>query len=300
MSYRGVLAPILTPFNETGAPDAGRYTAFAEQLLEEGCTGLVPFGTTGEANSLALKERQALLEALVDAGIGPEKLLPGVGLCALPETVELTGHALGLGCGGVLLLPPFYYKGVSEEGIYRAVAQTIEAIADDRLNVYLYHIPPVAQVEYSVDLVKRLKRAFPATIAGIKDSSGDWQNTKALIETVPDLEVFAGSERFLLDTLQTGGAGCITASANINATAIRAVFDEWRSPRAPTLQQRISDVRLALQDHPPLIPLLKAIVAHQTKDPLWRAVRPPFVPFDAGETAQIVPDLVETLEEKLE
>jgi 4-hydroxy-tetrahydrodipicolinate synthase len=190
------------------------------------------------------------------------------------------------------MLPPFYYKGVPEDGLFRSFAEVIERVGDDRLRVYLYHIPPVAQVGVSAALVERLLAAYPRTIAGLKDSSGDFEGTRAMIERFGErgFDVFSGSERFLLRTLRAGGAGCITASANVNAAAIAQLYREWRSPGADARQERLDAVRGALE-RTPVIPALKHIVAHFTADPEWRTVRPPLVPLDDARGAALVAEL---------
>ena len=162
----------------------------------------------------------------------PAKLMPGTGSCSLADAIVLTKHAVDLGCGGVLMLPPFYYKAPSEEGLFRFFAEVIEEVDDDELKVYLYHIPPVAQVGFSLPLIGRLIKEFPKTVVGLKDSSGDWSNTAAILETYPGFEVFPGSEVFLLDGLKNGAAGCISATCNVSAAAIRNVYDNWKGPDA--------------------------------------------------------------------
>src|SRR5512133_1322249 len=248
----GVLAPVLTPFDADLAPDAPRWIRLCRWLLDQGLAGLAIFGTTSEANSLSVDERERLLEALLAAGVDPGRLVPGTGCCALPDTVRLTRAAVRAGCAGVLVLPPFYYKGVPEDGLFRSFAEVIERVGDDRLRVYLYHIPPVAQVGISAPLVERLLAAYPRAVAGMKDSSGDFENTRAMIErfAAGGFDVFAGSERFLLRTLRAGGAGCITASANVNAAGIARLYREWRSPGADALQERLDAVRGALERGP--------------------------------------------------
>ena len=274
----GVLAPVLTPFRADLAPNAEGFLGHCNWLLEHGCSGLAVFGTTSEANSLSVEERERLLEHLLGAGIDPAKLVPGTGSCALPDAVRLTRAATRAGCAGVLMLPPFYYKGVNEDGLFRFFAEVIERVGDSRLRVYLYHIPPVAHVGIGPGLVERLLARYPGVVAGMKDSSGDWDNTRAMIERFghSGFDVFAGSERFLLATVRAGGAGCITATANVNAAAIRALFDAWRTDRADGLQQSVNAVRSALERYP-VVPALKAIVAHRARDTGWRAVRPPLV-----------------------
>lgn len=282
---RGVLAPAVTPFRRDLSPDAERFVRHCRWLLAHGCEGLAVFGTNSEANSLSAEERIELLEALVRSGVPASRLLPGTGCCSLPETARLTRHAVEQGCAGVLTLPPFYYKGVSDDGLFRHFAELIERVADERLRVYLYHIPPVAQVGISLSLVERLLAAYPRALAGIKDSSGDWENTQALISAfgARGFAVFAGSERFLLRTLRAGGAGCITAGANVNPHGIASVLAGWRSGEAEALQARADGVRAILQAQPSMIPALKATIARCSDDPAWLTVRPPLVELTADE-----------------
>ena len=286
-NFAGVIAPLITPFGEDGAPDPDRFITHAEWLMSNGCTGLAPFGTTSEANSLGLEERMELLEELVDAGIEPSKLLPGTGMCALTDAITLTQHAVELECGGCLMLPPFYYKGPSEEGLYRYFSEVIEAVGDDRLKVYLYHIPPIAQVGFTLSLIGRLKTAYPDTIVGLKDSSGDWGNTKAILEAFPDLEIFPGSEAFLLDGLRAGSSGTISASANVNPAGLYDVFQHWKSTDADALQNKISGVRKVFQSLN-MIPFIKATVAHYRGDPGWVKMRPPFVELPDADVAKAI------------
>jgi len=288
----GVLAPVLTPFRGDLSPDPARFVRHCRWLLSQGCAGLAVFGTTSEANSLSVEEREALLVELLAAGVDPSKLVPGTGCCALTDTVRLTRAAVRAGCAGVLMLPPFYYKGVSEEGLFRSFAEVIERVGDSRLRVYLYHIPPVAQVGFTLKLVERLVTAFPRTVAGMKDSSGDWNNTKAMLDAFAKsgFDVFAGSERFLLANLRNGGVGCITATGNVNPAAIDRLFREWRSPAAEQLQEGLNALRSAVEKHP-VIPALKAILAQYTGDSSWRMPRPPLVELPAAQSEALLGDL---------
>jgi 4-hydroxy-tetrahydrodipicolinate synthase len=288
---RGVLSPVVTPFDRQLRPDGERLAKHCRWLLEQG-VGLAVFGTNSEANSMSVAEKIALLDELVAAGIPTTRLMPGTGTCAIPDTVELSRHAVQLGCAGVLMLPPFYYKGVSDEGLFRSYAEVIERIGDSRLRIYLYHIPPVAQVPLSLALIERLLKAYPGTIAGIKDSSGDWANTSAMLEQFqsPDFDVFAGSEAFLLRTLRGGGAGCITAAANVNPGPIAQLAHSWQQPDADDQQAALNAVRAVFQQFP-MIPALKAAIAHYSADPVWATVRPPLVELDGQQRALLTQTL---------
>jgi len=269
---QGILAPVLTPFDRDLNPDPRRFSLFCKTLLDEGCAGLAPFGTTSEANSLSLDERERLLDALLEAGIPAERLIPGTGCAALPDTARLSRKAARAGCAGVLMLPPFYYKNLTEEGLYRSFAAAIDRTAESRLRVYLYHIPQVSQVPIPLRVIERLLRAYPGVVVGIKDSSGDFENTRAMLRAFPGFEVFVGTEKLLLANLREGGAGCITATANLNARAIARAFRERTEER----QREIDSVR-ALFESVPLIAALKEAMAQRTGDASWRAVRPPLV-----------------------
>ncbi len=293
---RGVLAPVITPFRPDYSPDTDRFVRHCRWLLANGCNGLAVFGTNSEANSLSSGERMALLEQLVAGGVPPSSLMPGTGCCSLTESVELSAHAVKLGCAGVLMLPPFYYKGVPDEGLYRHFSEVIQRVGDARLQLYLYHIPPVAIVPITRTLIERLLDAYPQAVAGLKDSSGDWSHTVGLIAAFGNrgFDVFAGSEVFLLRTLEAGGAGCITAGANVNPHGIQAVYGAWTAREgAETAQGSADAVRKVLQSSSSMIPALKAVVAHHAGDPAWRTVRPPLSELGADEEQKLLAALEE-------
>ena len=291
---RGVLSPVVTPFDQDLKPDGERLARHCRWLLDND-VGLAVFGTNSEANSMSVAEKIALLDQLVAAGIPPARMMPGTGCCALTDSVEMTRHAVRLGCGGVLMLPPFYYKGVSDDGLFRNYAEIVERVGDERLRIYLYHIPPVAQVSISLALIERLLKAYPGTIAGIKDSSGDWNNTQAMLERFQPqgFDVFAGSETFLLATLRGGGAGCISATANVNPGAIARLARTWQQPDADQQQAALDAVRKVFQSMP-MIPALKAAVAHFSGDPSWGMVRPPLVPLTDAQIGGLLSALEPT------
>ncbi|MGC2411554.1 MAG: dihydrodipicolinate synthase family protein [Stellaceae bacterium] len=288
--FAGVLVPVLTPFTRSGEPDAGRFIAFCRWLLDEGADGLAIFGTTSEANSMSGAERMELLDRLIAAGIPPAKLMPGAGACSMTEAATLIRHAVGHGVGGVLLLPPFYYKGMDDDGLFAFFAGVVERVGSAALRIFLYHIPPQTVLGLSLDLVGRLIKAYPETVVGLKDSSGDWNNTAALIERFPGFAVFPGSEVFLLDGLRKGAVGCITATGNVNVIGIRKVYENWRTPDADRLQAEITLARKTIQAYP-MVPALKRIVAHFHHDPDWAAVRPPMVALSEAQSAALLGDL---------
>jgi 4-hydroxy-tetrahydrodipicolinate synthase len=285
----GVWSPALVPVQDDFAPDTGRFIAHARWLLDQGCHGLALFGTTSEANSFSLEERMGLLEAALEAGIDAQQLMVGTGCCALPDSVRLTKHAADNGCKKVLMLPPFYYKGVSDAGLYRSYAEVIDRVADDELRVLFYHFPKLSGVPITVGLIELLLADYPGVIAGLKDSSGDWSNTADLIDRFPEMSIFPGSERYLRQGLQHGGAGCITATANVNAAGARAVWDAWadNSEELDTIDQDMIAARTAIEAYP-VIPAQKFLLARHRKDPQWRRVRPPLLDLEDRQGAELL------------
>jgi 4-hydroxy-tetrahydrodipicolinate synthase len=287
----GVIAPILTPFNDDFSVANDLYIAHAKWLFGQGCGGIAPFGTTGESLSVGIDERIAAIGALAEAGIDPARMIPGTGLSNVADTARLSRACLDMGCAGVMTLPPFYFKNVSEDGLYGYFAQLIEAIGADA-RIYLYHIPPVAIVGIPPALAARLHGDFPEQIVGIKDSSGDWENTKALLD-IDGLIVYPGSELPLIEALELGAPGCITATANVNAGAIARVvelYDNGEIAAARALHESVKRFRLTVQDYAP-IPAQKRLMAMTTGDTRWANLRPPLtaMPEDKGrELAEIL------------
>lgn len=285
----GVLSPVVTPFKEDLSADADRLVRQCRWLLSQNC-GLAVFGTNSEANSLSVEEKIDLLDALVDAGLDTGRMMPGTGACAIPDAVRMTSHAVKRGCAGVLMLPPFYYKGVSDEGLFRAYSEVIQRVGDSNLRIYLYHIPPVAQVPITLTLIERLLKEYPETVVGIKDSSGDWNNMEAMLKQFPGFAMFAGNETVLLKNMQNGGAGCISATANINPAAIADLAVNWQAADAQARQDEMNDLRNMMQQFP-MIPALKAAVAHYSGDATWERVRPPLVELAAEQKSAMLAEL---------
>ncbi|MEO8667441.1 MAG: dihydrodipicolinate synthase family protein [Bauldia sp.] len=295
----GLWPPVCTPFKDDGSVDFRRLVRHSKQLLADGAHGLAVLGTTSEANSLSLDERRQVIDAHIEAGIEASQLLPGTGACAIDDAATLARHAGEIGAAAVLLLPPFYYKNVSDDGLYAFVARVIERSGPVVPRILLYHIPPVAAVGWSNDLVRRLIAAFPGIVVGMKDSSGDFEHTKSVIDTFPGFVVFPGAETMLARAMAAGAAGCISATANINARGIRAVFDRWMERDAPHLQNDANAVRTALERNA-MVPGLKAVLSSRYGDPSWSNVRPPLVALSPGARATLfgepsVAPLLETL-----
>jgi len=285
----GVLSPVITPFTADLGVDADRLVRQCRWLLERGC-GLAVFGTNSEANSLSVEEKIDLLDVLTGAGLDAARMMPGTGACAIPDTVRLTSHAVKLGCSGVLMLPPFYYKGVSDEGLFRAYSEVIQRVGDARLRIYLYHFPQLSQVPITLTLIERLVKEYPDQVVGIKDSSGDWSNMEAMLTRFPGFAMFSGTEAVLLKNMQNGGAGCISATANINPAAIADLAANWQAPDAQAKQDEMNKLRTIFQALP-LIPAMKVAVAHYAGDPEWERVRPPLVELSAEEKAGLLAEL---------
>ena len=289
---KGIIAPLVTAFHEDRSIDFDRSIAHAHWLLEHGCDALAVFGTTSEANSLSLLERKRFLEAIVGSGIRPTQLLVGNGSCAVPDAVELAKHALQIGCGNILMLPPFYYKNVSTEGLFDFFTDFIDRTGDPHLQVYLYHIPPVAQVGIPLPLIGKLRSRFGTVVAGIKDSSGDFENTRRLLAEFRDFHIFPGSEAFLLPALRLGAAGCISATANVGAETMQQLFQNWRTPEADEIQSQLNRVRQTFQRYP-MIAALKAVLSTTNNDDNWRTVRPPLSQLSETDSQTLFRELEE-------
>ena len=285
---KGLIAPILSPFDNDLKFNQNMYNDLAHDLLENGCSGLAPFGTTGEALSLSNKERMNALEGLLNSGIKADQLIPGTGLCNFPDTVMISKHALDLGCHGVMTLPPFYFKGMSDEGLFEYFEKLIEEINHSKLKIYLYHIPQVSGVGLSIDLVSKLKKSYPDIVVGIKDSSGDWENTKSLLG-IDDLIVYPGAELPVIQAIKLGAPGCISATANLNGGDISKVINfchdnEWE--KAEDLHKKVTKVRLLFQDYAP-IPAQKGLLAKKTKICEWLNVRPPLKSINDDKVSEL-------------
>ena len=254
---KGVLAAVLTPMDQDLNPDHQAFATHCHRLLAAGCHGLSVFGTTGEANSLSVDERLAALEA---------------------------------GTAGALVLPPFYYKGVGDDGLFRFFAEVVERVGDDRLRLYLYHIPQMTGVDLGLPLISRLIDAYPSIVVGTKDSSGNRERIMTLCREFPGFSVLAGTETLLLETLRSGGGGCISATVNVTSRLARRVHDAHAAGKhgdAEALQERLTQLRASIEAYP-VIPALKQLMARLTGDEQWRNIRPPLSTLDEKRTQDLL------------
>jgi len=268
----GILAAILTPLDAGLAPDHARLIAHARWLLANGCDGLNVLGTTGEAASFSVAQRGALMQAVADSGLPAEAMLVGTGAAALDDAVTLTKAAVALGFGGALVIPPFYYKDVSEDGLFAFYSALIERTGSDTLRLYLYNFPNMSGVPITLQLARRLCDSFGATIAGLKDSSGDMAYAAAMHRAYPSLDVFPSSEAVLAESRGAGYAGCISASANVTAPYCAPVWNGTGDITAA--QARVAAMRAAIASFP-LVPALRFLVSELHRDPEWLRAMPP-------------------------
>jgi 4-hydroxy-tetrahydrodipicolinate synthase len=265
------------------SPDLDRMAAHAHWLLANGCNGLGILGTTGEAASFGLTERKQILEGLIARGIPAGVIMPGTGTANFTDTVELIQHARAQGCRGVLVLPPFYYKAPSDDGLFAYFSEVITRVGGG-IAIYLYHFPQQSAVPFSLDIIARLLKAFPGAVKGVKDSSGVYANMKAMVDAFAKdgFEVYSGSDEFLQTILADGGAGCITAASNTNSHWGGIVYAKRTGPEADAAQTVLNATRKAATSVP-LIPGLREIIARSTGDDGWRTIRPPHLKLEKAQ-----------------
>ena len=286
-----VLSPVLTPFKEDGSPDAQKLLKQC-QWLEANGVGQAIFGTNSEANSMSAPQKMATLTALVEGGLNPAHMMPGTGATSIDATVNMTRHAVQHKCSGVLMLPPFYYKDVTDDGLFAYFSEVIQKVGDAGLQIYIYNIPPVTKINLSLSLLERLVKAYPKTVVGMKDSSGDWAYTESVIKLLAPsgFRVYAGSEVFLMRTLRAGGVGCISATANVNPRAIAELAAHWKESDADQRQTALDQVRSIFAQYQ-MIAGMKTAVAHFSKDSEWLRVRPPLMQLSADQQAKLLSEL---------
>jgi 4-hydroxy-tetrahydrodipicolinate synthase len=286
-----VLSPVLTPFKEDGSPDAQKLLKQC-QWLEANGVGQAIFGTNSEANSMSAPQKMGTLTTLIEGGLNPAHMMPGTGATSIDATVNMTRHAVQHKCAGVLMLPPFYYKDVTDDGLFAYFSEVIQKVGDAGLQIYIYNIPPVTKINLSLSLLERLTKEYPKTVVGMKDSSGDWAYTESVIKLLAPsgFRVYAGSEVFLMRALRAGGVGCISATANVNPKAIAELAAHWRESDADQRQAALDQVRSVFAQYQ-MIAGMKTAVAHFSKDSEWLRVRPPLMQLSADQQAKLLGEL---------
>jgi 4-hydroxy-tetrahydrodipicolinate synthase len=277
---QGVWCAVLTPFDSAGLPDSPRLARHVRRILAAGVDGIALFGTTGEGQSLSLKERREGLDALLAAGIAPSRIVAATGCASLPETIALTRHAVQANCAGALVLPPFFFKAVADEGVFASYARVIDGVGDARLPLYLYHIPQVSGVAISSSVIERLAIDYPGVLAGVKDSECNLDHTRMLLSRFGDLAIFVGFEPHLPAALAAGGAGTICGIANLFPRLLRRLYDKALTADHHDDLKRVEGFIAALERYP-LFAAFKALQAEFADDDGWAALRPPLVALDS-------------------
>ncbi len=286
-----VLSPVITPFAADGSPDIKKLLKQC-QWLEANGVGQAIFGTNSEANSISTRQKMSTLTALIEGGLNPAHMMPGTGATSVDAAVNMTQHALQYKCAGVLMLPPFYYKDITDDGLFAFFSEVIQKVGESGLQIYIYNIPPVTKINLSLSLLERLTKEYPKTVVGMKDSSGDWAYTESVIKLLAPsgFRVYAGSEVFLMRTLRAGGVGCISATANVNPRAIAELTAHWRESDADQRQTTLDQVRSIFAQYQ-MIAGMKTAVAHYSNDPEWLRVRPPLMQLSADQQAKLLAEL---------
>jgi len=290
-SLPAVLSPVLTPFTANGDVDYQRLLKHCQWLAANG-VGHALFGTNSEANSMSGRQKMDALTKLIEGGLDPSHIMPGTGATAIDAAVSMTNHALAHHCAAVLMIPPFYYKDITDDGLFAYFSEVIQKVGNSALQIYFYNIPPVTKITLSLSLLDRLVRAYPKTIVGMKDSSGDWSYTESVIKLLAPhgFRVYAGNEAFLLRTMKAGGAGCISATVNMNPKAIAKLAAHWEDADAAEQQIGLDRVRSVFDKHQ-MITGMKTALAFFSKDPDWLRVRPPLMQLSGDQQGQLMGEL---------
>lgn len=275
----GLWAAMTTPLDAEGKVDCTGLVKHGKWLMENGCDGLVPFGTTGEGTSFSAREKLVAAEALLNAGIPADRIAVGTGCPAIPDTIALTRDAMGLGMVHAMVLPPYYYRDVTEQGIEDAFAQIIEEVGSDRLRVCAYHIPQVSGVAVPASALGRLRRRYGKMMAGVKDSTGDFESFRAFRREAPEVGTLVGAETLIARARDEGGVGTICGMVNLVPHLVRAMMQGHDG--TANMEAAVAAMEA------PFIPMLKAVLAAQTGDATWRNVRAPFRAADPARAARI-------------
>jgi len=288
----GVLTAALTPLDKNLNADYARLVKHLQWLLKRGNNGIGLLGTTGEANSFSVDERKKILEAVLDGGIPPDKLLVGTGCCSVTDTVALSRHAYSKNVGGILLLPPFYYKNITEAGLETYIDRVLDKIGENKIQIFLYHFPQLSGVPFTVSIIERLIKKYPKNIMGIKDSGGDWPHMEEILKAIPGFRLYTGNEKFLLQVLKAGGAGTISGNTNLTSPEAAAVYEAWKKGGGEKEQERLSVLSETLRMYQ-TIGTMKYIFSKLSGADDWLNVRPPNVILAQEEGFQLEQKLKE-------
>ena len=290
--FSGIYTASLTPLTSSYEPNLPALVSHVEQLFESGSDGVAILGSTGEANSLTIEQRLDII-SYCGRTLAPERLMMGTGSCALQDAIRLTQASIEAGVFSVLVIPPFYYKPQSDESVIRYYSELISSVDDSRLRIIFYNFPKLSGYNFSTEILQEFKERFGDIAAGIKDSSGNWENMLSITKNVPNFMVYSGTETLLLNILREGGAGCITASANLLAPECQLVYQAWRNDQQNTaeqVQKELTVLRKALESYQ-FVSELKGLMAEHTGSEHWQEMLPPFIP--------LLPSQVRELSEKI-
>jgi len=290
--FSGIYTASLTPLTSSYEPNLPALVSHVEQLFESGSDGVAILGSTGEANSLTIEQRLDII-SYCGRTLAPERLMMGTGSCALQDAIRLTQASIEAGVFSVLVIPPFYYKPQSDESVIRYYSELISSVDDSRLRIIFYNFPKLSGYNFSTEILQEFKERFGDIAAGIKDSSGNWENMLSITKNVPNFMVYSGTETLLLNILREGGAGCITASANLLAPECQLVYQAWRNDQQNTaeqIQKELTVLRKALESYQ-FVSELKGLMALHTGSEHWQEMLPPFIP--------LLPSQVRELSEKI-
>jgi 4-hydroxy-tetrahydrodipicolinate synthase len=283
----GIISACPTPMTEDLTVDHDVLAAHCRWLLANGCDGIAPLGSTGEANSFSVMERIEILEKLVMNGIPTESIIVGTGCCAFPDTVLLTKHALSLGVSATLVLPPYYYKNVGGDGLFESFDKIIQKVNDARLKILIYHNPGMSGISITRGLIERLIKTYPDTVVGMKDSGGDWDYMNENCKLFPGFRIYSGNEKYLLNILQAGGAGCISATLNVTSSLAAEVLVKWANGEAIQAQEKLSHIRSVFEQYP-LISAVKCVLADISGKTHWLNVRPPITRLTKKDADELI------------
>ena len=295
---KGVFSAALTPINQDYTINSQLFLSHCKWLLTQGLDGLGVFGTTGEANAFNVEEKINALQFLIDNNINPNNLMPGTGQCSVTDTVRFTKKCAKLKVRAVLVLPAFFYKGVSDEGVIEYYKRVVEEVGDENLHYVLYHIPQISGVNISFDVIEKLLKLYPNNVVGMKDSSGDIDNMLKITKFFNDFSLFSGSDSLALKVCKRGGAGAITATSNISGKLLSFIVNNYKEESSLDNFQELQILQVKIREmlftHEP-VSALKAIMSVKQNNKEWNQVNPPLHRINNPKSNKTIIGLIELL-----